>query len=74
MQSRAVGCTSWALTRTLISGGEVRGLAREQGWDVVIHMNNSSLVIWINQPVKNKNGLVAGIDTEMSWVSSVLES
>lgn len=49
-------------------------MAREQGWDVVIHMNHISLVVWLNQPVKNKNGLVAGIDTEMSWVSSVSAS
>ena len=50
------------------------GLAREQGWDVVIQMNHTSLVIWLNQPVKNKNGLVVGVDTEMSWVSSVSAS
>lgn len=49
-------------------------MATEQGWDVVIHMNHISLVVWLNQPVKNKNGLVAGIDTEMSWVSSVSAS
>lgn len=53
-------CTSQALTQTLISGGEVRGLARRQGWDVDIHMNHTSFVIWLNKLVNNKNGLVAG--------------
>lgn len=72
MRSNAISCTSWALTRTLI--WRWSWVAREQGWDVVIHMNHISLVVWLNQPVKNKNGLVAGIDTEMSWVSSVSAS
>lgn len=37
-------------------------------------MNHISLVIRLTQPVKNKNDLVAGSDTEMSWVSSVSTS
>ena len=52
--------------------GRGRGLAREKEWDVLIHLNNISLVIWLNQPIKNENGFVAGSDTEMRWVSSPL--
>lgn len=71
MQSRVIKCTlSTKQNPDLVGRG--RGLAREKGWDVPIHMNHISLVIWLNQPIKNKNGLVAGSDTEMSWQSSLL--
>lgn len=56
VQSRTISYSSCTLTKTLIWGVEVRGLAREQGWDVV-HMNHIPLSSGSTNQLKTKMAL-----------------